>query len=456
MQKNSQIMNVNRRGGWVLSTLLAVSLIAPDARAVTISDVCDAKPTPSGTPTPTPTTVAHSDSYNQQKAQYCAAAKAAQKAAGADDITGKVYLMVAGVCAVACASSFMGGEVSGTGQYCTYGNYAAMGVDALESQKMDSLMSGLLGAFGGNQLGGGKIVTTTKITYDAGGHEHAKTVKKTEDDKAACITMLTAGLTYTQKQKSASASKQSAQENLVSAMKLHESESSAVSASQFINPTSYSASGGSLAGGASTSGAASTAGGKSDPVTSDSTGCTTAQTTGSLQAAVSCATASGSPLPPFVNTGEFANDVHKMTGNQTPALITGTDRNPAQSIASAMGSPFGSDGPAKMADLLKSAVPSMMASSDVAGSAYMAGGGGSGGARSPGSDAGAGLSQFMQNMMDQMGKKGGDAAANGVSAQNYGAATAEADPTAVMEDRRINIFDRVTSRYSAVGKRILK
>lgn len=415
---------------------------------------CDSSPTPSPSETtnytieqvcgnvssasPVPSPSGNSADPTTQKLQYCQAAQSAQDAANADDILWKVWAGVGVICATECGIS-----LGGINPYTSYTQFICTGVsvgagvtDAVMTKNFANALLGVLGGGGGlaaNYMFNGSS-DSGKDAANAG-KDSAKNNKK---DFGACLAAVTATVSAVTKGMDEGSQKKSVQSNLQSALSVS-SQAPAMGAGAEPQAPGLAAQGGAQSGNLSENPQA-------QPTTAANTSvsgtCSGAATSGMLGAAISCATAMDSTLPPFVSTPQFPANFQKIAG-QPLGNFMGNASSPAQGMMGAMAGELSPSQQAQLASALSAIQPV-----DNGEDSYYAGGGGGGGG---GDSADNGVGDMMNNFLGQlMPKKPGAASSSGVNAVAF--ANQHRSPASVVEDRALSIFDRVSYRYYFVRR----
>lgn len=394
-------------------------------------------------PQPSPTPGAANADIVQQKLQYCQAAKSASDGADADSALWKVWAAVGVVCTYACVASFVGGPTS---QYLCMGVSLAGGVtDAIVTKNFTSAMMAVGGVAAGfavnSAVNGGKEVAKEGVK---------EAPKKQDKDIGACLNAAMAALQAFMKYKSMQDSESTEQTNLASAKGLQ-----APTGTTADGAASYQAATG---GGVGTSGTSGNGGVANGNIAGSSTlvgntsnsscaGLRSGSSSGS--AIVQCATASDTTLPGFVNGSKFPEEFQKDSGKSLASFLAGNGP-PGPQMTGASTNGMSASQSATIASAIDGVAQSVGNSEYAA--VYAGSGGGGGGA---GEDGGSDMAALAQSLMDQMNPNGKkkEAASTGVSAVIF--ANRSRTPTAVTEDRKLSIFDRVSYRYYYVGRRIL-
>ncbi len=446
-------------------TLYDLDRICADVLGTTGSS----SPTPSATSTSTSLT-----STTQQKLQYCQTAKSAKLAADSNSLAWKIWAAVGTVCFAACGASFNGM----TNPYVCMGASVAgaLGDAAITRQFMTAMMS--IMAVGGMAI----MNQMNNSNSPAGLNKDEKTTSESTSqnrDYGACLLGASAVMTAFQKYSAAQSNKANAISNLTNAQPLGSSNTSYASASTGFTTTSSAATYGST--GYNTSSGST---GITSPYGAGTTAAMMAGMMGSGCAGMynrgtygngtygsgmygsgmygsgmyggssyggmmtRCAVGVDSNLPPMVNTPKFQEDFKKASGMTLPDFVAKSD-NPKQAITAALGATMSTSDTLRTAAALQNLEQQL--NKPIPSSAYVSSGGG-GGRNSGGSEPN--LGEIMSNVMSQFGQKPGEDGKplTGVAAIAFANQNREA--SAIVEDKSLNLFDRVTYRYFTVADRV--
>jgi hypothetical protein len=387
---------------------------------------------------PTPTTDPNVATMNAQKLNYCQAAQGASSAAGADSAMWKVWAGVGTVCTYACVASFTGLPTS---EYICMGVTLAGGLaDAFATKNFVSALT----AIGG--VGAGYIANQTinKASDSAGPNAPPKAQK----DIGACLNAGIAAVQVYAKHSAMKNDEDSVRANLDSAKKLTDSAAAAVNGTFNAQNQAATATGtGNANGGGTTTHLASDISGNSN--FNASSACAQARNTSNPAVIMSCAVASDRNLPGFVSSPKFAKEIQKDSGTSLADFL-GKGGTPTSLMGQAMSNGMSPNQAGKLAAAL-SQLENNVGNYEGSGPAYAGGGGG---AARPG-EGDESMTQMMSTLMDQLhpGGKPGEEKKVGVSAVAF--ANQTRSPASVVNDKTLNIFDRVTYRYYYVGRRLV-
>ncbi|MGK5082120.1 hypothetical protein WDW37_02360 [Bdellovibrionota bacterium FG-1] len=393
----------------------------------------------------------------QQKLQYCQAAKTAQEGSHANSAMWKVWSAVGVVCTYGCVASFAGGPTS---EYICMGATVAGGVtDALVTKNFTSAIMAVGGVGAGfminQQMNKGNDQTNEAKEAKEGAKEGEKATKETKEvkkdkDIGACINAAMAGLQVFMKYRSMKNDDDSMQTNLDSAKKVADSNVLANNgAANGYNPQGQAANGS----GGGTGGDTGNPSNPSDPnlATTRQATCASARNNPTGGTILQCAIASDSTLPGFVSSPKFNSEFKKDSGQNLGDYLT-KDGPPGPMMAGASTNGMNAAQAGKLATAI-SDLESQVADMSMPSSTY--GHNGGGGSEGGGADNSMGdMQQMLAGMMEQLNPnaKKGTAPKTGVNAVIF--ANKTRGPASVAEDKTLNIFDRVTYRYYFVGRRM--
>jgi len=348
------------------------------------------------------------------KANYCRSAKDAIKAADSNSTLWKVWAAVAGVCASACAASVAGKYTNA--YICAGANLAGSITDAAVTRQFMSALSGLATA-------GGSIVLN-------------KTVDKTKD-YGACVSFIAAGTQAYIKHASIKNNKLTAKQNIELAAR-EDNQNGNYLGYGYTNETDTN----NNTSDNTPSSAENTGVAEQEEEQSDDC---SASDSGNYSGVITCALASDSTLPPFVNSPKFPAEFKKQSGQNLEDFFSNDD--PVKdSILSTLPGGLSAPVTAKMAEALDQIEESPDIQGD--GATYSSGGGGGLGVGSGDPDMGA----LMQGVLSQFvpKNKDGTQGSKGISSSDF--IKKYRSPDSVVIDRNISIFDRITFRYLLVTK----
>lgn len=365
----------------------------------------------------------------QQRQQYCDAAKSSKSSANANGIMWKVWAGVATVCTAACAATLMGQPWN---QWvCTGTSLAGTGVDAVVTKNLQTAMMGILGA-------GGSYMINRTMNKGETPKVGADGKTKRPDDYGSCFTAATSALQTMQKKQAQSSDEGSVNSNLEMAQQLGNSPAAAYrTGGPEVADTAKSGGLGMSVKSAGMSPAQATLG-------NIASACGSGAANGNSKAQVACALAMDGGLPSFVSSPKFASDFQKASGQSLSDFLNSPNDNAKAALAGAMGGSLSNSQNVQLASALNKAEKEIALAHPVAGTTY-AGGGGGGYGGGKHSDPTAGFGNLMQGLMGKM--NGTEEARHGTNQQNF-RQVASLSPDAIVEDRRISLFQRITQRYS--------
>ncbi|HAR43481.1 MAG TPA: hypothetical protein DCS07_12755, partial [Bdellovibrionales bacterium] len=290
-----------------------------------------------------------SDIDQQQRREYCAAAKDAKEGAKKDKILGGVWAAVTATCTAICVTP-LAGQTYGAA-VCDAANMGASITDAMVTKQYASALSSV-GMVGMSMMMRGGI-TTPKGSESRG-------------RMSACLGAATAGIQTFIKFAAAKNHNSNADANLGNARRLNSINMPGTStdplAAKDSNTTAPVGSG--IQGNADASSA-----------------CSVATTSSNISAHISCAVSNDQNLPPFVRSPAFPAEFKKMTGTDLAEFLSKSQDNPSNAIASASG--LDADGASKVASLMDD-MNSKYGAAGLNSGIYAEGGGGGGGAAAGG------------------------------------------------------------------------
>lgn len=432
-----------------------------------------------------------SKEQDEQRQQYCQAAKDSEKAAKANNSVMMIYSGVAAVCTTSCLLSFTVYATVAAEYACMASSLAGGVGDMMLTKDFMGAIGAVAGVGGGVFMKGGLVASHTAETaaaankallakdpalygpfinadgsltgaakageglsqsaQNAGGIAQEGASKASENDWGACLSAAGAGVQAFMKKTASDDAKKTADQNYKAAAKL-QAQNPTAQLTGFSPATAsgegMEGSGGSGLGGGSgiTDIAASeSAGGGKDPCSAPGAG------GGNFQATLQCALASDKNLPPMVKDPRFARDLTKATGMSPDAFLEKVSKDgPASAMAGGTGAALTPEGVSKLGSLL-AAIQDRTVNNETGYMYAGAGGGGRGrgGAEDPGFD------KLFSGIMNQFGpQKGAENMPLGVKGVNFGNEP-KRFPANVAEDKRVSIFERVTARYHRVSDRIL-
>lgn len=395
-------------------------------------------------------------STNPTKKEYCDAAKASEKAAQANFWLGKVWIGVSAVCTASCAATLTG-AMSGTILHnewlCAGSNAAGAVTEGIVNKQLAQAIMNLAGSAGSIMVAKMMADDAAKEAAKDGAKEVGKEGAKKSKNYGACLLAATSLAQVIARAQGESADKKAAQQALAMAAQQHDSNATGTDG-RYQPPTLPGRSGGSganmYAGAGGKHSITGSGEGGADAASGDP--CKTAQATGSAGPVVSCALAKDSKLPSFVSSPRFGDDFEKVAGRNLDDFFKESGTTGSPGALSAMSNLLSSSGMNQLAAAMNEAERGM-GSFGVSGSSYAGGGGGGGGG---GDSEMADMAGLMQGMMSQFMPGAGGAKAGPTSHElRYGSQGRRA-PSGIYEDTTLNIFERVSHRYSVVTPQILE
>jgi hypothetical protein len=390
---------------------------------------------------------------NQQKLQYCQAAKSAKEGANSDRALYKVWGAVGVVCTYACTASFVGGPTSE--HACTGATMGGSVTQATVTKDFNGALTSIASAGGGYAMNAAANGQNAKSGGEAAekGAEKGKDAagKPKKKDFAACMNAATAVGTSITKFKGMQSNERAAETNLNSAMSVQAATAGEVKpfkpgADSGSSDANSGASGG---GNGSDTFAQQGANGQSS-----GNACAPG---GSGASVIQCAIQSDRNVPAFVTSPRFAQDFQKKTGQSLNNFLTSPDSaSPTRPLADAMSGAVPSGQAGKLATALETLNQGL--DTEGMGGTYVGGGGNSDSGGGGGDEMAQQMGAMMQGLMDQMNPdKAKEAQKSGVFAVDFAyRANQGRNLAAVADDKKLSIFDRVTYRYYFVGKRIVQ
>jgi hypothetical protein len=296
------------------------------------------------------------------------------------------------------------------------------------------------------------------------GTEGGEQAAKKNKDIGACLNAATATIQSFSKHRSMKSGEKSAKENLESVRKLG-SDAAASAGQTGFQPQGSAATAGIGGAVTSTSGSNITGDGSDASANAKVTStCSAAKNGSGASDVLQCALASDRALPSFVTDPRFAKEFQKNSGTSLADFLT-RDGSPGAMVGAAASNGLSGAQASKLAtglgELEAKAPYLAQQGGDSGAGSSMYRGGGAGGAGAEGGDAIPDMGQMMAGLMGQIGQMtqeqmqggGENARPTGVSAVVF--ANKTRSPASIVEDRSLNIFDRVTYRYYFVGSRML-
>lgn len=381
-----------------------------------------------------------------QVAQQCKAAKASESAAKKNEALAVVHVGVAAVCTWACVteSASMGMSAAAVEQIC---NYSAIGATVADAVATKDFMGGMMGIMGSQMIKS----TPAAAVKDASGNiisgGQGTTTMFGKTFNTACLTAGFEGVQGMMKKSAADDENSKANEARSNALSLTPAPLSGGLALGSATTGQNAAAGTGSIGSGTALGGGQKLNSTGDQAISSASSC---DGTGYL-AKTSCALASDSNIPGFVQDPKFMAALQKATGMNLDDFANKVgSEGPAKTLGDVMGAAAGGGNAVETANALTAATQRRL-SGGVEGTAY-AGGGAPRGSGGDGEDP---MAKAMQDMLAQFGpKKPGDGTQPGVNELAFGS-NARRYPASVAEDRKVSLFDRVTSRYQFVAQRVL-
>ena len=378
---------------------------------------------------------------NSEKLSYCQAAQTAKQAAVTSGVLWKVWGLVAATCAAICVASAGGIADPIVSGACVAANVAATGVEAVETKDYMSALINLGFTLGPAVLLGGPEKKTP---------QEGEAKKPAEIDKESCFAAAYAAYQAYTDYQSMTSSQNSEISSLTQAQAVVSQAAAAATTTTSANDTTSTAN-------AMTTQAQNSSSGTSGSVSSLNSvppSCAASGSSNTVGLMVACAVASDTTLPTALTTGNVPQDFNTVTGGNFENSLTGA-QNPGQQLASAFGG--GGDGSGGILSTEGQAgivsafqdLGSALESGSLSGSSY-AGGGGGGGRRSSGSAEEDPLLALMAGLLGGLqGNKSENSSQIGLAQVIF--ANQKKSATAVAEDRKLSIFDRIAYRYHYVA-----
>jgi len=405
----------------------------------------------------------------QQVGTYCAAADAAEDAAGKQKMLGGIHAAVAAFCLVPCTSQWTGAGLT-LSPYCTGASIAAGVTDIVMTQQFTGAVGVAMGAYGLYQTWGsnaaikaGQQAATsagTKLmdkaavaTASEGGEQMAQTVASGQNAakgsaKMACFTAAVETVQSVMSFMGAGSSEKTAKENRAAAGQL-------VGQSLILAPGVAGSGAPAIAAAAVASAPGSgpgTAGSVRDG--SSATGSnglkpllSSGSCSGGFSSQVSCLAAKGVALPPTVTNPEFIPTLEKMAKMPIDQLMSGGSTGSI--LGNAVAGAFGQEARANIQATVAKVEEEVRAATSSSGATYASGGGGGG------DGAGAEPDPLAQlgNLLGGLNQKPGEEPQNFNTTQVF-RKPAEAYGAGIEQDPRVSLFDRVSRRYLATRDRV--
>ena len=365
---------------------------------------------------------------SQQGKLYEAASEGAKTGVAADYILAGVWTGVAGVCAASCFGALPDGGL------CMKTTIGATIGDAIKTKEFAGALATLAPQVMALQQ------STQKGVEEAA--ENAAKKQKGRDWTSCLSAAMAARQVYSKYQsiKSANETSDAAQKSI---------EKLRGSGPGIEGTPIASGSGGSQSGASGGSERSSGNGGVISAEKAIQAKCAAAKASGNVEQIMECAAASDSHLPSFVKDPKFQDEFKLASGMSLPELIN-RGAPPAQGLAMSMGGTLTTD----TAKGLVAAIQEFGDGTDGTSGVY-AGGGGGGGSGGGSGESAPDFGALMQGMLGKLGPQGQATAQRGVNDLAFGQKN-RAPASASAEDPRISIFDRVTSRYFVVSKRVMQ
>lgn len=401
-----------------------------------------------------------------QKAQYCTAAQSSMNSFNAHDALWKVWTAVTGVCTAVCVASFFG---LGSAHICTGVNLAAGIADSAVTQNFQgALMSiGSTAAMLGSNWAMRKATSQTGTTAAAmAGKSLGGKIKSgltnAEKDIGSCISAAMAGVQiYTNVAGSQSDNKM-ATDTLAAAKKLNQNSVNAFDPTggnrgpeletTTMGSNVLGSAGSAARGGAMTEVAGSYfAGGGAcgGPGAGPESGASI----------LSCALASDSTLPPSVTSPEFQQAFKDVSGTDLGKFLENAN-NPTQALGAASADAMPPEQASQFAEAVQGLEAGVMAQQEeflaVNEATYSGGGGGK--KSDSGDPFDKSLTDMMATLMGTMLPKNGAGDKDPKKSASMAAvifANSRKPSSVIPEDKKLNLFDRITYRYFFVSNRVL-
>ena len=384
-----------------------------------------------------------------QKEELEKAAKGADKAADSNETMSMVWAGVGAVCLTSCIASMSGGEIIGGGAekyICMFSSLGAGITDAIMTEKVESALMGAAGP--AVTLASGGLNSGAAKTSAAGA------AKGASKDYGSCVSAAVAILQAFMKNNDAKEERKDAKENRKQAEKLALAQGGAVvesgKASAPVpvilpippNPPSFTS-------GTIKSAASRTDGGTVVALTAAKTGdCSGAVETRSAPALLACAVANDQHLPPAVTSQGFLREFSKISHQDFATFVNHKPWSPADAMREAVRPSLKARDFSRISTLLGSLEREFQKSTPE---------------RVSGNATASVPSSVLSNSTSAAQKQENQEAPfeNRMPAQNktppstlsYDNPTRSSD--SIAEDTGISLFDRVTSRYQSVYRKML-
>ncbi|MCM2323979.1 MAG: hypothetical protein NDJ90_12025 [Oligoflexia bacterium] len=369
-------------------------------------------------------------SSGTQLQNYCDAGKANEEAADANKSTAMVYTGAAALCTTACAMQW-NPSAPAWEKACNVSSVGAAGYDFVKTKEFTSA----LGALGSFALQSAASKSATGVSQ--------MTIPFTQQKVAmSCISAGMHAVNAYMKNSAAEDERAAAKQNFALAQRVTESRGGVA----FNGTGGQTGSMDGSATGGSTGSLSKSSSGSADKTDSNTTAkaCSTSAKTGDFQATIECAVATDPKLAGMMGS-EFGKSLQAVTGmNPSDFFKKVGEEGPSGALGGALGAQLNAEGNARLSAILKGLEARVKAENP----AYARGSGGGGGG-SGGPDP---MDQMMASLMGNLLPKDKQEQKTGVGELAF---QSKRFPANVAEDRRVSIFERITSRYHAVSPRVL-
>lgn len=377
------------------------------------------------------------------KLSYCKAAKSSKSSITPQKAMFGVWTAVASICMASCIASFIPPGFSNA-YACSALTLGASIGDAVQTKNFMMLATSIASAGGGllaNRVGSSMGAGTSSSAGNIAGKLGFTTGQK---DIGSCLSAVNAGVQAWMKSSGMKSAKKSYEDNLKLAKAEHSGSGQAVqapdvgsrSAATEGSTSGITGDGSSGTGGADFSSAESAS---SDACTNTSTGA----------AIIQCAIASDSTIPSGIMDPRFANDFNKISGSSLGDFLNKDFSTPSEGVGDGLAGLL----PSELDAMAQQAFDGLLPLAEAEGMSTYQGGGGSRGpaAADPNSD----MAQLMAGLLEKLGPKADGEPGNdqrGLAQVIF--ANQHRSPTAIAEDKTLNLFDRITFRYYFTSKRM--
>jgi hypothetical protein len=389
---------------------------------------------------------------DQQAAQFLKAAKIADKAADTNDLLWKVWAGVGVVCIATCAASLGSSELFGpaaTPYVCPGVTVAASVTDAVMTKEFTSAIMGIAGA-------GASLALAPDKPEPKIGPNGKEIAGKPAKNWGACLSGAMATIQVFIKRQAMEDARQSAKQNRKIADQFLNAKNSALAVNAAPPAIFPSKSAAAAAGGdgtsASSSGAGGSLSGNTAALSNEGLSKICSQSGSGAGQAIQCAVSQDPTLPDGVNSPRFAKNFKKASGIEFGAFLEKKSGSAGGAIQGAIGGALSPGKAAELGALVAQYESRFHALGGAEGSSYAGGGGGGQRANSAPSEE-LNPQAIVEGLLAQFIPK--DEAQGVASLDSIEKANRFRTPASIMEDSKMNLFDRVSYRYQTVTRRIM-